>query len=55
MELNPRSQLTQPQWHAPQPTRFTRFMRTCILWQLVRFAVINLKMMRIIAMSHGKH
>jgi hypothetical protein len=37
---------------ATKPTRFTRFMRTCIPWQMVRFAVINLKMIRIIAKSH---
>jgi hypothetical protein len=37
---------------ATKPTAFTRFMRTFIPWQMVRFAVINLKMVRIIARSH---
>jgi len=37
---------------ATKPTAFTRFMRTFIPWQLVRFAVLNLKMIRIIAKSH---
>lgn len=37
---------------ATQPTRFTRFLRTCILWQLFRFLVINLKMVRVISKSH---
>ena len=37
---------------ATQPTAFTRFLRTCILWQMFRFAVINLKMVRIILKSH---
>jgi hypothetical protein len=37
---------------ATQPTAFTRFLRTCILWQMVRFAFINLKMVRIILKSH---
>ncbi len=37
---------------ATKPTAFTRFMRTFIPWQIVRFAVLNLKMMRIIARSH---
>ena len=37
---------------ATKPTAFTRFMRTFIPWQMVRFAVINLKMFRIIAKSH---
>ena len=35
-----------------KPTATTRFFRTFLLWQLVRFAVINLKMLRIIAMGH---
>jgi hypothetical protein len=37
---------------ATRPTAFTRFMRTFIPWQMVRFAVLNLKMLRIIARSH---
>jgi hypothetical protein len=39
-------------FYATQPTRFTRFMRTFLPWQLWRFARINLKMFRIIARSH---
>jgi hypothetical protein len=37
---------------ATRPTGFTRFLRTCIPWQMFRFAVINLKMVRIILKSH---
>ncbi len=37
---------------ATKPTAFTRFMRTFIPWQIVRFAAINLKMLRIIVRSH---
>lgn len=37
----------------PLPTRRTRWMRTFVPWQLMRFAVINLKMLRIIWRSHG--
>lgn len=37
---------------ATQPTRFTRFLRTCILWQMFRFLIINLKMVRVISKSH---
>ena len=40
------------QFYATKPTRFTLFMRTFVPWQLVRFAYINLKMLRIIARSH---
>ncbi len=44
---------TRTQWmDAPVPTRTTVFFRTCILWQILRFAAINLKMMVIIAASH---
>ncbi len=35
-----------------KPTAMTRFLRTFLLWQLVRFVVLNLKMLRIIAMGH---
>lgn len=38
-----------------QPTAGTRFWRTFLPWQFVRFIVINLKMLRIIAMSHRSH
>jgi hypothetical protein len=38
---------------ATRPTDFTRFLRTSILWQMVRFVVINLKMIRVIRKSHG--
>jgi hypothetical protein len=37
---------------ATKPTAFTRFMRTFIPWQMVRFAIINLRMLKIIARSH---
>jgi hypothetical protein len=37
---------------ATKPTGFTRFMRTFIPWQIVRFAAINLKMLRLIVRSH---
>ncbi len=35
-----------------RPTAMTRFFRTFLPWQFVRFIVINFKMMRIIALSH---
>lgn len=38
---------------AALPTRATVFMRTFLPWQMVRFAVINLKMLRLIRRSHG--
>ena len=35
-----------------KPTATTRFFRTFLPWQLLRFVIINLKMMRIISISH---
>jgi hypothetical protein len=32
--------------YAPHPTRFTRYMRTNLVWQLFRFMVINWKMIK---------
>ncbi|MBP1636018.1 MAG: hypothetical protein H6Q10_2592 [Acidobacteria bacterium] len=39
-------------FYATRPTRGTLFWRTFLPWQLVRFAAINLKMLRIIRKSH---
>jgi hypothetical protein len=37
---------------ATKPTALTRYIRTCIPWQMVRFVRINLKMFRVIFKSH---
>jgi hypothetical protein len=37
---------------AAMPTRWTVFLRTFIPWQMVRFAVINRRMFRLIWRSH---
>lgn len=42
----------QQSYYPPKPTRFTRFMRTCVPWQLTRFLVINIKMIKLMARSH---
>ncbi len=36
----------------PTPSRTTLFFRTFLPWQLVRFAWINLKMIRMIGIGH---
>lgn len=36
----------------PVPTKFTIFMRTCVIWQIYRFLVLNLKMLRLIHREH---
>ena len=42
----------QQAYYPPAPTGFTRFMRTCVLWQVWRFIVINVKMLKLMAKSH---
>jgi hypothetical protein len=34
------------------PTTFVRRMRTCVLWQIIRFIVINIKMLVVVSKSH---
>ncbi len=43
---------TTDAFYAPRPTRATLFFRTFLPWQAIRFAVINLKMLRLIRRSH---
>ena len=43
----------QQAYYPPVPTAFTRSMRQLLPWQLVRFIVINLKMIRLMRKSHG--
>ncbi len=44
-----------PAFLVPTPTRGTLFFRTFAPWQLLRFAWINLKMIRMIHIgNHGK-
>ncbi len=41
----------QQAYYPPKPTGFTRYMRTSLLWQTVRFVVINIKMLQLMAKS----
>lgn len=36
----------------PIPTKFTLFKRTCVLWQIVKFIMINIRMTVLILKSH---
>ena len=38
--------------YAPVPTALTRRLRTFVPWQLVRFAVINVRMLRLLWRGH---
>ncbi|MDD5393903.1 MAG: hypothetical protein PHE17_12865 [Thiothrix sp.] len=42
----------QQAYYPPVPTGITRYMRTSIIWQLYRFVIINLKMLKLMAKSH---
>jgi hypothetical protein len=34
------------------PGKFAKAMRTCVLWQLMRFIAINIKMIVVVSKSH---
>lgn len=38
--------------YATEPTRWTKFLRGCFLYQIVRFFVLSLKVMRIVVGGH---
>jgi hypothetical protein len=42
----------QQAYYPPTPTAFTRGMRTFLPWQLLRFVVINLKMLKLMRKAH---
>lgn len=42
----------QQAFYPPSPTGWTRFMRTCVIWQLWRFLIINIKMLKLMGKSH---
>jgi hypothetical protein len=42
----------EPSFETMVPTPFVKFMRTCILWQIIRFIVINIKMLIVVSKSH---
>lgn len=41
------------EFFVPRPAAFTLFFRTFVLWQLVRFVAVNIKMIRMIGKSHS--
>ena len=42
----------QQAYYPPVPTVFTRAMRTSIPWQLIRFVVINLRILKLMTRAH---
>ena len=41
-----------PQFGTMIPLGFRKFLRTCVIWQLIRFIAINIKMTVLILKSH---
>jgi hypothetical protein len=42
----------QQAYYPPVPTRLTRYMRTSIVWQLIRFVIINIKILKLMWKAH---
>ncbi len=34
------------------PGKFAKSMRTCVIWQFIRFLIINIKMIIVVSKSH---
>lgn len=51
-ELADNTRAYQQAYYPPIPNKFTRFMRTCLIWQFIRFIAINLKMLKVVSKSH---
>jgi hypothetical protein len=41
--------------YATRPTRLTVFLRTFLPWQILRFLLINFRMMRMIRINESTH
>ncbi len=41
-----------PEFETMVPTGFVKFMRTCVIWQFIRFVIINIKMLAVVSKSH---
>lgn len=35
-------------YYPPVPTKLTQWFRSCVLWQFIRFLIINVKMLRMV-------
>ena len=44
----------QQAYYPPRPTVFTLTMRQSLLWQMVRFVIINIKILSLMSKSHQK-
>jgi hypothetical protein len=53
METQQKPRVYYEEAYPPVPLGFVKFMRSCTIWQLYRFFVLNFKIMRIIAYGHS--
>ncbi|WP_201353240.1 hypothetical protein [Hydrogenimonas urashimensis] len=42
----------EPSFTTMVPTNVVRFFRTCLIWQFIRFIIINIKMLQVVRKSH---
>lgn len=42
-----------PESYAPMPTKATLFWRSFVPWQLVRFMLLNIKILKIVVGGHS--
>jgi hypothetical protein len=42
----------QQSYYPPSPTRLTRYMRISLVWQSIRFLIINFKILKLMSKSH---
>jgi hypothetical protein len=43
----------EPSFETMVPTPLVKFLRTCLIWQFIRFVIINIKMILVVRKSHG--
>ncbi|WP_292663446.1 hypothetical protein [Nitratifractor sp.] len=46
-------QAYEPSFETMVPTPMVKFFRTCLIWQFIRFLIINIKMILVVKKSHG--
>ena len=51
----PHSEPYEQAYYPPVPTKLTLYSRTSIVWQIVRFLVLNYKMLRVVSKSSEAH
>ena len=42
----------EPSFETMVPTPIVKFLRTCLIWQFIRFIAINIKMLLVVRKSH---